>query len=461
MTPNSENGMFESLRLELRRGCLIVAVLAQLRHEHYGYTLRKALADEGLAIEESTLYPLLRRLETQGLLKSEWREEDKRNKRFYRLSGEGEVLLEQLLVEWNGINESLHKILKENRGKDMNLLERYLQAVAQYLAPGTREDVLAELRVNLEAEMDARAEEKQGPLTESEAAAILKAHGRPMLVAARYMPQHYLIGPEVFPFYLLTLRKAAPLVVLLYFVAHVARFIFAPNPGAFAASMARSFAQLVPVLLIFWGSVTLTFAILEYVHRQHGQGAGWNDLGSCEAAIAGASHKREVPCHPNCRPRGALSLDVVRVCDSAPPVSDSRSGSALPDHAVRGLWPGVAPLLHLNHRSIAGTARHQAHGSCSWKAPLGGAPRVADKISWTGADRAVGAHQCLFRPHKPGSKSSRFGADQLLAQRELQNSVGDCSYQPGGGVLAVFPPGRPNRTVCILRFGASAVARSW
>ena len=117
MTPSSENGMFESLRLELRRGCLIVAVLAQLRHEHYGYTLRKALADEGLAIEESTLYPLLRRLETQGLLKSEWREEDKRNKRFYRLSSEGELLLEQLLVEWNGINESLHKILKRTEVK--------------------------------------------------------------------------------------------------------------------------------------------------------------------------------------------------------------------------------------------------------------------------------------------------------------------------------------------------------
>jgi PadR family transcriptional regulator PadR len=115
MAAPSENGMFDSLRLELRRGCLIVAVLAQLRHEHYGYTLRKALADEGLAIEESTLYPLLRRLETQGLLKSEWREEEKRNKRFYRLSGEGEVLLAQLLVEWNAINESLHKILKEPR----------------------------------------------------------------------------------------------------------------------------------------------------------------------------------------------------------------------------------------------------------------------------------------------------------------------------------------------------------
>ena len=112
MTTSLEPGIFDSLRLELRRGCLIVAVLAQLRAEHYGYTLRKALADEGLAIEESTLYPLLRRLETQGLLTSQWREEDKRNKRFYRLSADGATVLEQLLVEWNGINESLHKILK-------------------------------------------------------------------------------------------------------------------------------------------------------------------------------------------------------------------------------------------------------------------------------------------------------------------------------------------------------------
>src|SRR6201998_2364557 len=94
--PNPPSEIFDSLRLELRRGCLIVAALAQLREEHYGYTLRKALADEGLAIEESTLYPLLRRLETQGLLTSEWREEEKRNKRFYRLSGEGEEILKQL-----------------------------------------------------------------------------------------------------------------------------------------------------------------------------------------------------------------------------------------------------------------------------------------------------------------------------------------------------------------------------
>jgi PadR family transcriptional regulator PadR len=106
----SEN-LFENLRLELRRGCLALAVLAQLRQEHYGYTLRKALAERGLAIEESTLYPLLRRLESQGLLASEWREEDKRNKRFYRLSSDGERIFGQLLEEWQAINTSINSIL--------------------------------------------------------------------------------------------------------------------------------------------------------------------------------------------------------------------------------------------------------------------------------------------------------------------------------------------------------------
>src|SRR5947209_18409064 len=104
------NDLFENLRLELRRGCVIVAVLAQLRTEHYGYTLRKSLSDQGMAIDEGTLYPLLRRLETQGLLVSEWREEDKRNKRFYRLSSEGKSILKQLLIEWKSIQTSLEDI---------------------------------------------------------------------------------------------------------------------------------------------------------------------------------------------------------------------------------------------------------------------------------------------------------------------------------------------------------------
>ncbi len=103
--------LFENLRLELRRGCLTLAVLAQLRQEHYGYTLRKALAARGMEIDENTLYPLLRRLETQGLLTSEWREEEKRNKRFYRLSKDGEEIFARLLKEWNDINTAISNLL--------------------------------------------------------------------------------------------------------------------------------------------------------------------------------------------------------------------------------------------------------------------------------------------------------------------------------------------------------------
>ena len=110
----ANSAAFENLRLELRRGGLVVAALAELRREQYGYTLRKALADHGLAIDEGTLYPLLRRLETQGLLTSEWREENKRNKRFYRLSPAGELILAQLLDEWRDMSASLNRILEEN-----------------------------------------------------------------------------------------------------------------------------------------------------------------------------------------------------------------------------------------------------------------------------------------------------------------------------------------------------------
>lgn len=109
----SDTDLFESLRQELRRGSLILAVLGQLRAEHYGYTLRKALSDAGVEIEEGALYPMLRRLETQGLLTSEWREEERRNKRFYRLSTEGAAVLERLIGEWTALNASVTAILKD------------------------------------------------------------------------------------------------------------------------------------------------------------------------------------------------------------------------------------------------------------------------------------------------------------------------------------------------------------
>jgi PadR family transcriptional regulator PadR len=112
-SPHAE--LFENLRIELRSGCLILAVLGQLGTEHYGYSLRQALATAGLEIEENTLYPMLRRLEKQGLLESEWREENSRKKRFYRLSDAGRRILPELFNEWDGIEAALTRIREEGR----------------------------------------------------------------------------------------------------------------------------------------------------------------------------------------------------------------------------------------------------------------------------------------------------------------------------------------------------------
>jgi PadR family transcriptional regulator PadR len=111
LDPRAE--LFDNLRIELRSGCLVLAVLGQLKDEHYGYSLRAALAEAGLEIEENTLYPMLRRLEKQGLLTSEWREENNRKKRFYRLSRDGKRILAELFDEWDGIERALGRIRSE------------------------------------------------------------------------------------------------------------------------------------------------------------------------------------------------------------------------------------------------------------------------------------------------------------------------------------------------------------
>jgi len=103
--------ILEALRLELRRGTLILAVLGTLRSEKYGYTLKAELGLAGIEIDEGALYPMLRRLETQGLLTSEWREDAKRQKRFYRLSDDGAAALAQLTAEWRAMNGALDSIL--------------------------------------------------------------------------------------------------------------------------------------------------------------------------------------------------------------------------------------------------------------------------------------------------------------------------------------------------------------
>ena len=99
--------------LELRRGVLVLAVLSQLRDAQYGYSLRQALAERGMPIEEGTLYPLLRRLETQGLLASEWRIEDGPPRRYYMLSAHGADIHRDLTAAWGSLTSVMDRLLHE------------------------------------------------------------------------------------------------------------------------------------------------------------------------------------------------------------------------------------------------------------------------------------------------------------------------------------------------------------
>lgn len=104
---------YGKLELELRRGVVVLATLSQLRTPRYGYELRQALADKGLPIEEGTLYPLLRRLEAQAVLQSEWKIEDGPPRRYYSINADGRKLLKKLTESWRGMNQAMARLLDE------------------------------------------------------------------------------------------------------------------------------------------------------------------------------------------------------------------------------------------------------------------------------------------------------------------------------------------------------------
>ena len=102
----------DKLRLELRRGVVVLAVLSQMDTARYGYSLIQSLAEQGLDIEEGTLYPLLRRLEKQGLLESEWEVGESRPRKYYRISDTGREVLSTLIAEWFETVAMMHNMLQ-------------------------------------------------------------------------------------------------------------------------------------------------------------------------------------------------------------------------------------------------------------------------------------------------------------------------------------------------------------
>ena len=108
-----KNALYDKLLLEMRRGNLTLAVLSQLRDERYGYALKQSLSENGLDINEGTLYPLLRRLEKDGLLESNWRViDDARPRRYYKLSKDGATMYANLTQEWHGMADVMTLLMK-------------------------------------------------------------------------------------------------------------------------------------------------------------------------------------------------------------------------------------------------------------------------------------------------------------------------------------------------------------
>jgi PadR family transcriptional regulator, regulatory protein PadR len=107
----------DNLILEMRRGVIVLAVLNQCCEEQYGYSLMKSLSEKGFEIDQGTLYPLLRRLEAQGLLGSRWRLEDARPRRYYVISQEGQAVLPRLTKEWESMVKVMDRMLNKKIGE--------------------------------------------------------------------------------------------------------------------------------------------------------------------------------------------------------------------------------------------------------------------------------------------------------------------------------------------------------
>lgn len=116
----SKNELINSLIVELKRGTMVLMVLSQLRGHEYGYSLVQKLEEKKAPIEAGTLYPLLRRLEKQNLLLSEWDTSESRPRKFYTLSEEGKDVYKQLKDEWKSISNLLESLIKEDDKNEFN-----------------------------------------------------------------------------------------------------------------------------------------------------------------------------------------------------------------------------------------------------------------------------------------------------------------------------------------------------
>ncbi|MEO6804238.1 MAG: hypothetical protein ABI197_13445 [Granulicella sp.] len=147
-----------------------------------------------------------------------------------------------------------------------DLLERYLAAVGRYLPGASKNDTLAELHANLLAQMEDKEESLGRALNQAEVAEILREHGNPSIVAARYQPRRSLIGPEVFPFYWLALSRTLFIVATIVAVSGGIELIYGPPQPHPALHLGM---KIFAALFYFWSWITLFFAAAAFLHTRY------------------------------------------------------------------------------------------------------------------------------------------------------------------------------------------------
>jgi hypothetical protein len=149
---------------------------------------------------------------------------------------------------------------------DLNLLDRYLYAVSRYLPAQRQDDTVAELAANLHSQMEDKEAELGRPLTEDEQAEVLRRHGHPILVAARYQPHRSLIGPELFPFYWFTIKRVLPWVVGIWLLVTATTILFGSTgePISQGVDVGHIITGVLGTVFQFLAWITAGFALLEF-----------------------------------------------------------------------------------------------------------------------------------------------------------------------------------------------------
>ena len=194
------------LILEFRRGTLIMVVLAQLNKPMYGYSLVKELEGKGISIEGNTLYPLLRRLESQGLLKSEWETEATKPRKYYIITEDGKLVYKKIKEHWKKFSQSINVLMEEEQMVKNDLIDRYIYAVTKHMKSAMKKDVAAELETIIQDMLEERCEDVTP--TERDIKVVLTELGTPNELASKYKgeTQDCLIGQPYYSLYVYVLK---------------------------------------------------------------------------------------------------------------------------------------------------------------------------------------------------------------------------------------------------------------